>query len=492
MTDAVAVSSDATTALNDLVAHLQSAADTEDPKERIDATGKVQEAGVPHFSALLAQYLDDSSASYTAHEALWKSLANYQTRLTQVLCTVAAGALTADSATHALRAVRALVKLHLFHYADVPEKLWHITSTIHASAEKNGFSTTPVQAYSGDHTMTSVEQELLRVLMLHVSMPDMLDAEQIEVVDRAVERLGAEFTLRQPGVTDNPFCYEPGSSNAPKRAVGDDLPGNARYFGPGLGYDSLERLAKQAAAGKPDDFKPFGKDLSSLAQSNAVQHLLAFWRTDCPYAPPEHSAASGSILVAHGYAHVWQHVSEASGTGELSLLADSVMMPQAPEVWELRGEGGDELVAEVPPASRGWAKCGAVVGLTINETERWVGLIRRMHAESDGSMRAYIAVLSDQPQTHSLREVLDKHADNAFTEAASRQFGLSEVNTLILADESDSGQPPNLMIKPDHWKAGRVYELQEDNTSRYLRGLKAIRRGDDFVRATFEWISTPD
>ena len=492
MTEGVSISSEATTALTDLVAQLQSAADTEDHNERIDATGKVQEAGVPHFSALLAQYLDNASGSYAAHEALWKSLADYQTRLTQVLCTVAAGALTAASATHAIRAVRALVKLHLFHYANIPAKLWHIAYTIHASAEKNGFATTAVQAYSGDHTMTSVEQEFLRALMLYVSMPDMLDAEQIEAVDRAVERLGCEFTLRQPGVADNPFYYDPPSNKAPQRAMGEDVPANARYFGPGVGYDSLERLAKQATAGKPDDFKPFGKDLSPLEQSSAVQHLLTFWRADCPYSPPTHSPATGLIMVVHGYGHVWQHVSNAGQGGELSLLADSAMMPQAPEVWELRGDGDDELVAEVPQASRGWAKCGAIVAMTMNESERWVGLIRRMHAGSDGSMRADIVVLSNEPQAHSLREVLEKHEDSAFTEAASRQFGLSEVNIVILADETDSKQPPKLLIKPEHWKAGRVYELQEDNTSRFLRGKKAIRRGDDFVRATFEWISEPD
>lgn len=492
MTAGVSVSSEAATALTDLVTQLQSAADTADPKERIDATGKIQEAGTPYFSALLAQFLDNAAGSHAAHEVVWKSLATYQTRLTQILCTVAAAALTADSATHALRAVRTLVKLHLLHYAMIPGKLWHIAYTLHASAEKNGFATTPVPAHSRDHTMTSVEQELLRLLMLFVSAPDMLDPEQIEVTDQAIERLGGEFTLRQPGVADNPFCYDPASSNAPQRAMGEDVPANARYFGPGIGYESLERLAKQLGAGKLDDFKPFGKELSPLEQSNAVQHLLTFWRADCPYSPPAHTPASGSILVVHGYPHVWQHVSESSSTGELSLLADSVMMPQAPEVWELRGEGGDELVAEVPQASRGWAKCGAVVGLTMNESERWVGLIRRMHAGSDGSMQADIAVLSDAPQAYSLREVLDRHENEAFTEAASRQFGLSEVNTLILSDKTDSGQPPNFMVKPDHWKAGRVYELQDDNTARYLRGLKAIRRGDDFVRATFEWISTPD
>ena len=492
MTDAVSVSSEATTALTDLVANLQSAADAEDPRERIDATGKIQEAGEPHFAILLAQYLDDAAGSYTAHEALWKSLASYQTRLTQVLCTVASSALTAESATHALRATRALVKLHLFHYAPVPAKLWHIAYAIHASAEKNGFATTPVQAHADDHTMTSVEQELLRLLMLCVSSPDMLDHEQIEVADRAVERLGAEFTLRQPGVTDNPFCYEPGTSSGPRRVMGEDVPTQARYFGPGVGYDSLERMARQFGSETMDNFRPFGKDLSSLAQSTTVQHLLAFWRSDLPYAPPAHAPADGFILVVHGYGQVWQHVSEGNGTGELSLLADSVLIRQAPETWQLRGEGGDELVAEVPQASRDWAKCGTVIGLTMNESERWVGLIRRLRAGSNGSLQADIAVLSSEPQAYSLREVLDKHGDGAFTEAASRQFGLSEIHTLILADETDDRQPPNLIIKPDHWKAGRVYELQEDNVSRYLRGKKAIRYGADFIRGTFEWVSEPD
>ena len=183
MTNGVSDSSAATTALSDLVAQLQSAADTGDPKERIDAIGQIQDAGAGHFAVLLAHYLDTTTGTLAAREALWKSLANYQTRLTQVMCTVAAGTLTAASASRALRAIRALVKLHLIHYACIQDKLWHIAYTVHASAEKNGFATASVQAHAGDHAMTSVEQELLRLLMLRVSAPDMLTPEQVEVAD---------------------------------------------------------------------------------------------------------------------------------------------------------------------------------------------------------------------------------------------------------------------------------------------------------------------
>ncbi|UCD68176.1 MAG: hypothetical protein JSW48_15565 [Betaproteobacteria bacterium] len=492
MREGVSVFYDATTALTDLVAQLQSAADTEDPNERIDATCKIQEAGAPHFGALLSQYLDNTAGSYATHEAVWKSLANYQTRLTQVLCTVATGALTARSATNALRAIRSLAKLHLIHYASIPEQLWHLTYTLHASAEQNGFAITPVPAHSSDRTMTTVEQELLRVLMLCVSAPDMLDPEQIEVVDRALERLGAEFTLRQPGIADNSFYFNPTSGNAPRCAIRDEVPTNARYFGPGVAYHSLERISKQLEAETPDKFKPFGKDLSPLGQYNTVNHLLIVWRANGPQPAPVHSPASGTILVVHDYPHVWQHISEVSYDGELSLLADSALMPQTPEVWELRGESDDELVAEVPRASRAWARCGAIIGMTVDESERWIGLIRRMHLEANDSLQADIAVLSGDATAHTLREVLEKDEDSAFTEAASREFGLSEVNAVILVDGPDGGKPSSLIVKPEHWKVGRIYELREGNNSLYLRGLKAIRRSDDFVHATFKWLSKPD
>jgi hypothetical protein len=486
-------SSAANTALADLVARLPSAADTQDPKARIGAIGEIQDAGAAHFSALLTQYLDINAGTYAAHEVLWKSLTNYQSRLTQVLCTVAMAAFTVESATRAMRAIRALAKLHLVHYAKIPGKVWKVAYAIHANAEKNGFATTPVHSQSGDRTMTSVEQEFLRLLILQLSAPDMMAPEQIEVADRAIEQLGGEFTLRQPGVADNPFCYEPESEFAPRRAKGRELPANARYFGPGMGYDSLERMARQLGSGAPDDFRPFGKDLSPLAQSSAVQHLLTFWRVDCPYSPPAHEPADGSLQVVHGYGHVWQYLSEGSqGAGELSLVDASVAVPRPPEVWELRGEGGSELSAEVPPASRAWAKCGALVGLSMGDPERWVGLIRRMHAGSDGSLQADIAVISGEPQAHSLREVLEQGDDGAFTNASSRQFGMSAVNTVVLADGTDSAQPPNLLMAAEHWRAGRVYELQEGDALRYLRGVQVIRRGVGFVRATFEWVSMPD
>ena len=489
---APAAQSEAATALAGMAERIEAAASTQDPKARIGALALLQDKGEAPFAALLAQYLANDAGTHAAHEVAWKSLMHYQSRLTQAICAAAGATLTLMSAARALRAIRGLAKLHLLHYAGVPGRLWRVAYSVHASAEKAGFATTPVHAQADARVTTTVEQELLRLLMLRISAPDMMAPEQIEVADRVVEQLGAEFTLRGTGVADNPFCYEPGSEFAPRRAKGRELSATTRYFGPGMGYGSLERILRQFGADPRVRFSVFGKDIAPRVQLGTVHHLLAFWREDSPYAPPAHSPAAGTLQVVHRYGQIWQHLSQAQqGAGELSLADASAGAPQPPEPWTLTGAGGGELGAEVPAESRAWAKCGEAVGVIREDGERGVGVIRRMHAQPDGGLHADIAVLSRAPRAVALREVLQQGEDSAFTNASSRQFAFSSVNAVILADGSEGAQPANLLLAPDQWTPGRVYELQEAGGSRFLRGTQVVRHGADFVRLTFEWTAPP-
>jgi len=484
---------DPLTALAELDGRL-AAAGGADPKARAEALALIQESGATHASALLARYIANATGTQGGREATWKSLVDYQTHLTQALCTCAGTMLTAQSAARAIAACRTLAKIHLVHYASVPGKLWHVAYAIRAAAESAGCSSTPVHARSDHRTMTTVEQELLRLLMLQVSAPDMMAPEQIEAADRVIEQLAAEFTLRQPGVSDNPFCFEPGSEFAPRRAKGRQPGASTRYFGPGMGYDSLERIARQLGATRREDFKAFDRDIAPRVQLSTVQHLLTFWRVDCPYSPPAHAPASGNLQVVHGYGQAWQYLSQAKqGAGELSLADFSAGVPQAPETWVLLGAGGSELGAQVPQASRAWVKCGSLVGLSMRDgNERWVGLIRRMHAVPGEGARADIAILSREPREASLRAVLGKYEDSAFTDASSRQFAGNTVHAIFLSDGAEGSQPSNLLLPPEEGKEGRIYEVQAKDALRYLRALQTVRRGDDYVRATFEWVSGPE
>jgi hypothetical protein len=239
------------------------------------------------------------------------------------------------------------------------------------------------------------------------------------------------------------------------------------------------------------DIKPFGKDIPPHVQASAIRHLLLFWGQASPYTAPARSAATGTLQVIHGYAQIWQHLSrDRSATSEMSLAEDGDGPAQAPETWTLQDTGGNELGAEIPLRSSDWARSGDVVGVSMHgDDKHWLGLIRSVHAEPGHGMHANIAIMSREPQAVQLRLVIEQGEVNALSEAAARQFAFNSVRAIILSDGSTGSQKANFLLPPEHWEGGRVYEGMVGGTVRHLHSLQLLRRGDDYVRASFEWVS---
>jgi hypothetical protein len=373
----------------------------------------------------------------------------------------------------------------------VPPKLWQLAYAVHGDAEKAGCATTPVHMHAAHKTSTTVAQELLRMLMLQSSSPEMMRPEHIEVADRVIEQLG-DFTLRPRGVADNPFCFDPASDTPPHRAPGEPPDPNTeiRYFGAGIGYDTLDRLYHQSVATKTPVIKASGKDIPHHVQISAIKHLLVFWGLASPYSPPARTPATGNLQVIHGYGQIWQHLSHVrSGATELALVEDGDGAAQAPETWAQHDAGGNELGAEIPQRSGDWARCGELVGVTMpGSNECWLGMIRSMHAEPGRGLHANIFVLSHQPQAVQLRPVIAKDEANIVSENAARQFAFKSVRAIIVSDGAAGAQKANFMLPPDSWEEGRGYEATIGGAARFLRSLQLLRHGDDYMRATFEWV----
>lgn len=501
---------DPVTALNELSGWLDTIKDIRDQDERVrsEVLSLIQEASAVHMSALLAQFLARPTGKRGASESRWKTLSDYLTALTGALHGSARVLLkeaatnpslqlpAAADAARCLHACRMLAKACLVRYLSVPFTLWRLAYGAHDDAEKAGCAATPVRMHASHKTTTTVTQELLRLLMLQSSAPEMMAPEQIEVADRVIEQLGQDFTLRPRGVTDNPFCFDSSSDRPPRRALGQPQDPNTevRYFGAGAGFDALERLYKHLATIRTAEIKALGalgKDIAPHAQISAIRHLLAFWGATCPYTSPARSPATGELRVIHRYAQVWQHLSCArSATSELALAEDGEGAPSAPETWILQDAGGNELGAEIPQPSSDWARCGDVVAVSMNgNDECWLGMIRSMHAESGGGLHANIAILSRDPQTVQLRTLIATGEENAYSEQAAQEFAFNRACAIILSDGSAAPQKPNFLLPPENWKEGRVYEATVQGSARYLRGVQLLRRGDDYVRATFEWVA---
>src|SRR3989449_8494544 len=210
------------TALTDLSAWLDTAKGIPGHEEgrRGEILSQIQEASGAHLSALLAQIIAKPAGEQTTRESVWNTLINYLRGLAGALCASARALLkeaaanpslrpaAAAGAARGLHACRMLAKVCLVHYVSVPPKLWRLAYAVHGEAEKADCAATPVRLQAAQKTQTSATQELLGLLMLQASSPEMMAPMEIEVADRVIEQLGEGFTLRPRGVTDNPRSEE--------------------------------------------------------------------------------------------------------------------------------------------------------------------------------------------------------------------------------------------------------------------------------------------
>ena len=491
-------------ALEELTGWIEKGLPDRDAKARSEVLSQIHEGGSAHVAALLAQFLGKpGGGGRKADGSSWEVLSRYLMVLAHAFYGSARAPLKDPGTTQKLRLVaaadaarcihtcRTLAKACLMRYLSVPGKLWRMAYSVHDKAQKSACAATPVLIQASNAATTTVTQELLRLLMLHSCAPEMMAPREIEVADRATEQLGQDFTLRPDGVTDSPFRFDPSSELPPQRLSGQPSGANGamRHFGPGAAFGALERLHRELAT-NVESVKTFGKDIDPYTQVSTVRHLLAFWGPTCPYTPPVRSATSGELRVIHGHVRLWQELWSARSTKtELTLVEDGAAGPEAPETWTLQDSGGNELGAEIPPASRDRVRCGNVVGVSMKGSDPyWVGVIRSVHARRDGCLHATIAILSRTPRAVELRTLYAQGEESGYSAEAARQFAFSRACAIVISDGSSQSQTPNLLLPADSWKDGRVYEVMVNGTTRHLRSAQLLRRGDDYVRVTFKWV----
>ncbi|MGH8677834.1 MAG: hypothetical protein ACREUQ_05715, partial [Burkholderiales bacterium] len=234
-------------ALSELRRLLESLSDPAelDEKIRSEVLALIEEAGAARVPALLRLCIDAPDQNPVKRELNLNILFDYASRAAQALCASAQSlaakakqdrsyrAAGAACAARALLACRTWAKICLVTYIQIPSKLWRHAYLTHSRAEVGGCATAPVHLRQNRKAATTATHELLRLLMLRVSAPEMMAPEQIEAATRLTEQMGDGFTLRDRGSTDLPFCFDPDGERPPQRATADaaDRAGR-RFFGP--------------------------------------------------------------------------------------------------------------------------------------------------------------------------------------------------------------------------------------------------------------------
>ncbi|MGH6629808.1 MAG: hypothetical protein ACREB3_08760, partial [Burkholderiales bacterium] len=398
----------------------------------------------------------------------------------------------AACAARALLACRTWAKICLVTYIEIPSKLWRHAYLTHSRAELGGCATTPVHLRQNRKAATTATHELLRLLMLRVSAPEMMAPAQIESATRLTEQMGDGFTLRDRGSTDLPFCFDPDGERPPQRATADaaDRAGR-RFFGPGTELESLAKLHKQLTSIKVEEIKIFGKDISPRAQLTTVEHLLLFWSAKSPYAPPAHKPASGELRVIHGFNQIWHSINQHKDSPDVGIASTEPIRP--PEMWVVSDAGSNEIGVAVPNTAGRWPCSGKLIGvMTPKGGEWWIGLIRRMKAESATKVHADFAVLSREPVSVILRTKEITNGAGADWDSAVSELASDSITAILLPDISQSLPAPILLMPTEGWNLGRVYEAMLPEGPRFIRIVRIQKRGEDYDRVAFEWISEPE
>ncbi len=284
-----------------------------------------------------------------------------------------------------LRAAGLHLKWRLFRYSPVESRFWGDVGRVYQVAEARGFAAGKVTVYPGVWGESTVQRELLKVLMLSVSSTDSLPAMQVEIVERIVAQFSEHFVLQKQAATGCHFWFDIGESRPPARladriALGPTL----RFFGPGNAANELEKLAAVVKAnGAVPSAVNLGGDYPPEAVVEVIRHLARYWAPTPPARKEARSASQQRIDVVHGLDDVLAAVQGDA----LDLDFDDRRIDR----WAVANESTGGFGAMAPAARTDWLQIGTLLGTRYEDGASWgVGIVRRINL--DGQSNRYVGI----------------------------------------------------------------------------------------------------
>lgn len=402
-----------------------------------------------------------------------------------------------------LRAASEQMKLELMRYVDVEPAVWQMLGEGQRFAESEQCAETMVVAYPGQVIHTSPQRELLRALVLYVSSPETMAADQIEVSYRIAGRLNSFFDLKSQDDPDCPYRFDLQADKPPQRdrdagSVAPDM----RFFSAVRALPALDKIIDQNESDPVWQERRFGSEFTPAGKLTVLKHLHTYWAPDPPHRHNERRGISGVIDVTHGFRVVSQLVTRIDlsksidGQEEvaeqerarIALIADEKIDYTA-ESWHVSDASGDGLGATLTRNVGGWVKIGDLCGLRPqNGPLWWVGMVRRLHTDAESKVHVGIEILARKPMSVWLR-ALGKGAETASNwETSSGSFQYSYLPVILLPDAQNSYRHATMLMESGSYVSGNIYQTMMGEQSRDIRLTSLIAEGEDYEQVGFEWL----
>lgn len=503
-------------ALDDITFWMDSIKDTAGfrPDVRVAIVRLMDETGQPLHAELLRQYLSAPHLQDFQGLHLWQGIHAFNKAL--------AGAYAACIGEYQqtkirdlkeqmpliyvrlLRAASEQMKLELMRYVEVELSVWQMMGDCYRFAEAEQCAESMVIAYSGQVIHTSPQRELLRALVLYISSPETLAADQIEVSYRIAGRLVSFFDLKTVTDTNCPYQFDLSANAPPQRAkdVQQAMPG-MRLFGAVRAQPAITKIINQNESDPVWQERRFGSEFTPSGKLTVLKHLFTYWAQEPPHRHQDRRGISVAIEVAHGFRAVSQLVTRIdlgrvieAGQEEMQekenaklILTTNKDIDHATETWTVSDASADGIGAVLTKNVGGWVKIGDLCGLKPQNSQLWwVGMVRRLHTDTEGKVHAGIEILAKKPMSVWLR-ALGKGAEKASNwETSSGSFEYTYLPIILLPDAHNSYLNATMLMESGSYVNGNVYQAMMGEKSRDLKLTGLISEGEDYEQVGFEWL----
>jgi hypothetical protein len=197
--------------------------------------------------------------------------------------------------------------LHL-RYRPVDERTWSDVIKLYMLAEGKLFVRELVTATPFYQTPTSVQQEILKILMLEAAAPDRLAPAQIELAEGLVGQFASSFVMAEEP-QDCTYYFDLSARKAPARLQpGTRTHSVMRFFGAGSALPKLEETLRQVKL----SIVPQELDVDDPGRKDELLDLLSQLLQSWSATPPQRKYARKTVVsrlnVVNGFSEIRRRV----------------------------------------------------------------------------------------------------------------------------------------------------------------------------------------
>jgi hypothetical protein len=294
-------------------------------------------------------------------------------------------------AARGLHALRHQLKCVLFRYGAVRTELWAECGVLVALAESVGGAGKRVELHEGSGVETTLNDELLRLVMFWTLAPNGLSPLEQDIADRVVGSLVSSFKLSTFHEDAFDYFFDLAGTRPPLRLVrSSPWTPQTRYFEAGEARRTVQTMhALASGSGRLPPGTDFGAAAEPGVLARVLAHISLNWAREMPARAAERRKAEMAMTVVQGYEAVQRVLLPADAEG--SQPQDFYLQ----ELWVTYDVSAGGYGLTVPAVAGEWLQVGDLIALRASPDVPWhLGIIRRVQADTDKRRRIGMELVS--------------------------------------------------------------------------------------------------